>query len=305
MRVHLLVNLLAGSGRARKTFEKTERLLAAQKIPYSVKISNYAGEMVSMAEITSDLLMDRQNEPLIVIGGDGSLNQALNGVKRSKNSAQPICYLPAGTGNDFARGAKLNTDPAHIVAALLDPHIQPTDCIRYENLKTGESGYFVNNLGIGFDAYVVQKSNHSPLKKELGHLIYGVNVLSALKNQKTFPVKVVENGQTHQFDNAFLLTTTNHPFFGGGVKILPQTNPFNRKIAVIVIQKPKTSMFLRAAGHLLTDGQHVKYPFFHYYFADEAEVDNGKQEFGQLDGEELGQHAFSLKFTINRFNLLV
>ncbi|MCH3904203.1 MAG: diacylglycerol kinase family lipid kinase [Lactobacillus sp.] len=305
MRVHLLVNLLAGSGRAKKAFEKTERLLAANKIPYSVKVSNYAGEMVSMAQITSDLLIGRPDEPLVVIGGDGSLNQALNGVKQSKNPDQPICYLPSGTGNDFARGAKLSTEPARIVAALQTPRIQPTDCIKYENLKTGQTGYFVNNLGIGFDAYVVQKSNHSPLKKELGHLIYGVNVISALKHQQTFPVKVVENGHTHEFKDAFLLTTTNHPFFGGGVKILPQTNPFNRKIAVIVIQKPGVNLFIRAASHLVTDGQHVKYPFFHYYFADEVQVANGDHEFGQLDGEELGEHAFSFKFTISKFNLLV
>lgn len=306
MEVHLLVNLLAGSGRAAKTFARVKKLLQERGVKYSVKISNYAGEMVSMAQISSDLLSNRPQDLLAVIGGDGSLNQALNGIKHSHHPQQPIFYFPSGTGDDFARANRLTTDPSAAVDRLLHPQVEAIDCIHYRNLKSGQDGYFVNNLGIGFDAYVVQKSNRSHLKKELGHAVYGLNTVTAIFKQKLFACTIHDHQRTLKFHHVFLLTMTNHPYFGGGIKILPAASPHNHQIGVIVSERPHLKQALPVAIHLLTDGKHVDYPFFHYHFTDHLTVENtGQPQYGQLDGEELGWHNFKISYRISSFNLLI
>ncbi len=75
--------------------------------------------------------------------------------------------MPAGTGNDFARGAGLTADPRQLINNLLrDPEPEQVDCGFFtSNIKQIPKGYFVNNFGIGFDAFVVHQSNHEQLKK--------------------------------------------------------------------------------------------------------------------------------------------
>ena len=123
---------------------------------YDIHISNYPGQLVPLATKVANEISSG-TEYVIVVGGDGSLNQALNGVKNSKQPNTALAYFPAGTGNDFARAAKLETDPLKLIRHLKNnPTVTKVDCGKYHDLISGEMRYFVNNLGIGFDAYVVK-----------------------------------------------------------------------------------------------------------------------------------------------------
>lgn len=306
MRVQLLVNPVAGKGKAKKALARLLTFLDQKKIYYSIKYSEYPGEMTELARTSANLLADDETEKLLVVGGDGSLNQAVNGVKSSYYPNRPLCYVPSGTGNDFARAVHLLFDPEKIVAHLQkQAYVRTVICGHYQNLKDNSERYFINNLGIGIDANIVQKSNHSKLKKYLGSMIYLANGLAAYREQDKFPSTVTMDGVSHHFDHGFLLTTTNHPYFGGGVPILPQADPFNDALDTIDVETPTKKQLLRAFTELLHDGSHVNEPFFHYYEGQKIEVQNFAPEYGQLDGEELGRHAFHFLFTTSSFKLIV
>lgn len=136
-------------------------------------------------------------------------------------------------------------------------------------------------------------------------MIYLANGLAAYREQDKFPSTVTMDGVSHHFDHGFLLTTTNHPYFGGGVPILPQADPFNDALDTIDVETPTKKQLLRAFTELLHDGSHVNEPFFHYYEGQKIEVQNFAPEYGQLDGEELGRHAFHFLFTTSSFKLIV
>ena len=212
-KIHLLVNLTSGSNRGEKALEQIETVLKNEKMDYDIHISNYPGQLVPIATKVANEISSR-NEYVIVVGGDGSLNQALNGVKNSEQPTTPLAYFPAGTGNDFARAAKLETDPLKLIRHLKNnPTVTKVDCGKYHDLISGETRYFVNNLGIGFDAYVVNKTNHSKLKTKfnkinIGNLTYGINIVQALKGQDNFKVKVSTNGHSYYYEHAYLVTTT-------------------------------------------------------------------------------------------------
>lgn len=308
-KVHLLVNLKSGSDKDAKALKEIEAALKKEKLAYNIQISTYPGQLVPIATKTANEI-NNNHECIVVVGGDGSLNQALNGVKNSLHPDTPLAYFPAGTGNDFARAAKLQNNPLKFIKKIKNhPTVTNVDCGRYQDLLTGEEKYFVNNLGIGFDAFVVNKTNHSKLKTKfnkinIGNLTYGINIAQALKGQDNFKVKILTNEHTYSYDHAYLVTTTNHPYFGGGVPILPIANIYNHKLDIAIVEKPNLAKFLYLFSKLLLNGSHMQSKQFHYFEANKIEVETYQAEYGQLDGEELNRRKFHLKFEVDHFKLL-
>lgn len=300
-KVHLLVNLKSGSNKGAKALKEIEAALKKEKLAYNIQISTYPGQLVPIATKTANEI-NNNYECIVVVGGDGSLNQALNGVKNSLHPDTPLAYFPAGTGNDFARAAKLQNNPLKFIKKIKNhPTVTNVDCGRYQDLLTGEEKYFVNNLGIGFDAFVVNKTNHSKLKTKfnkinIGNLTYGINIAQALKGQDNFKVKILTNEHTYSYDHAYLVTTTNHPYFGGGVPILPIANIYNHKLDIAIVEKPNLAKFLYLFSKFLLNGSHMQSKQFHYFEANKIEVETYQAEYGQLDGEELNRRKFHLKF---------
>ena len=307
---YLIVNPISGSNRGLQTFEEVKKELDQRQIPYSSEVSHYSGEMPHLAQSVANKIHNDPQKILLVIGGDGSLNQTLNGVKKSNYPSTPIAYLPSGTGDDFAKAVNIPSNVHHLIDKLIkQPEISKIDCIYYHDLNRNASNYFVNNLGIGFDAYVVAQSNNSKLRDRLNHLhignlTYGAKIIKALANQENFEATITVGHEIHHFNDAYLVTTTNHPFFGGGVPILPIADPQSHKLYTIVVEKPSTLKFIYLFSELLKDGSHMKDPHFHYYEAKKISVRTRPLEFGQIDGEELGSRSFDLEFSISDFNLL-
>lgn len=309
----LVLNPVAGNGRALKTYSQLQRLLRKRKIHFATLVSRKPGQIVSLTHNYAEKvdMQKKENDFLIIIGGDGSLNEAVNGVKKSAHPNLPLAYLPAGSGNDFARAAHLTADPACLLTRLQKkPVAKKVDLGSYiDCCQPEEINYFVNNLGIGFDAFVVHRSNQQQLKQRLnkinnGHLVYAFNILSALWHQDTFAVKVKGAHKTWRFGDAYLSTTTNHPYFGGGIAILPQANLQSHVLDTVIVEKPNLPRFVLLFVKLLVNGSHVGDPHFHYLEAKEIELQIYKPELGQLDGENLPQKAYHLKFKIDHFNLI-
>ena len=104
---------------------------------------------------------------VMVVGGDGTLHETLNGLIKA-NSSLPLAYIPAGSGNDFARGYGLSQDPMTALQQALDAqHPTPINVGHYYDAIKQEEGYFLNNLGVGFDAAIVSQANASSAKKRL------------------------------------------------------------------------------------------------------------------------------------------
>jgi len=310
LEIHLLVNETAGNGNARKVFAKTINLLTRGNIKYDFQKSHFSGELINLAQEYGNK-SHSTNEALVVIGGDGSFNQVLNGIKRSGNPNTPISYLPAGTGNDFARAAKLTNKPEKLIANLKhNLTVEQVDCGAYNFPDYSKQiYYFANNFGIGFDAYVVYRSNKAKLKKFLnrihsGKLIYAFNVINALCNQNTFSVDVESGNKKFHYDDAYFVTTTNHPYFGGGIPILPKANIYSHNLDTVIVEKPSLGKFIKLFYHVLIDKSQLSDPQFHYVEAKKISVKTKTSEFAQIDGEVIYKRPFDVQFRIDHFNLL-
>lgn len=298
---YILYNPAAGAHTAASKLALVEKALKAKQLDYTVTTSQYAGHMVQLARQIGSF-KDRKDGVILVVGGDGTLNQAITGL-RLTSSQMPVAYVPAGSGNDFARGIGQARDAQGAIDQILAA-TEPLmlDVGRYHEASRDESGYFVNNIGVGFDAAIVSATNRSRVKKwlnriHLGTLAYMVNLIGVFFSRRPFPVAVYVDGKRELIHRAFLVTTTNHPYFGGGVRILPGANPSDGLLDLIVVEHLNTPFFIFLMVQLVL-GRHLRYKQVHHYRSATIELQTNSLEFGQMDGEELGSRPYDLQFSV-------
>ena len=104
--LHFIVNPCARSGLGKIVWEKIEQKLADEQVAYQMYFTQYKCHATKIAqEITSD----GHQHTLVVLGGDGSINEVINGICYLDKTT--LGYIPLGSGNDFARGLQIPSDP--------------------------------------------------------------------------------------------------------------------------------------------------------------------------------------------------
>lgn len=107
-------------------------------------------------------------EVVVALGGDGTLNEAANGLVGTETALAP---LPGGSTNVFARTIGLPNDPIEATGALLDS--LAAGSIRPVGLGSVNGRYFLFHVGIGFDAAVVEQvERRGTLKRWAGHPLF-------------------------------------------------------------------------------------------------------------------------------------
>ncbi|WP_125566586.1 diacylglycerol/lipid kinase family protein [Companilactobacillus insicii] len=307
-KLEIILNERAGNGQATRTWKRIQRYLDNNNIKYQVHVTRKNGDGVRIAKTLSNNLTNY--ERIIVLGGDGTLNQSLNGIKSSNNPNNPLGYIPCGSGNDFSRGIKIKRqNPIILIQKILAMNTPSIIDIGKATSKNS-TRYFLNNIGIGLDAFTVYETNHSKRKDllnkiKLGTLAYVSSLVTVIKNQDSFPLNVTINNKIHHFDDAYIVSATNHPYFGGGVAIDPLATPFDQKLDLVVVHKISGLTFIKLFTELFTNGSHLKDKNVWHTQAKTYHLTSFVPEHGQMDGEELGQHNFDIDFTVDQHNFWI
>ncbi len=137
----------------------------------------------------------------IIVGGDGTLNQAVNAI--FKQTAVPgteitLCLIPFGTGNDWIRTVGIPAD--YREAAKLPKHgkpfIQDVGRVVYQGTNGPETHYFANIAGFGYDAYVNRNTNESAAKSNIGKFSYLYTLFKCLLSYKHTHAKITVDDTT-------------------------------------------------------------------------------------------------------------
>ena len=300
---YLLINPAAGGGKGQRIGKKVIALMEEKQLKFTVLQTKYplheaeiARKLTASVLFSWDAKVKRDNtcfSLLIVIGGDGTLHQVINYTTRQI----PIAYIPAGSGNDFARSLGFLQAPEKILENILQtskPRKLPIlSC--YEKNSNVHS-FCVNNIGIGVDASVVHATNHSSAKQQLyryklNSLSYVKTALGVLFKQKGFPVSIECNNQIYHFEHAFLCTAINHPYFGGGVKIAPMTNIYEAGVELMVVEK-LSMLKIFYLIILLGFQRHVNSKYFHHFKANSIHLETFSKQFLQKDGEDSSKASY-------------
>ncbi|MGN8982957.1 diacylglycerol/lipid kinase family protein [Enterococcus villorum] len=267
---YLLVNQAAGSGTGKKVAEKIIPLLEQKKLTYSIYYSEYKGHDAQIAEELAKKTLIAWTEEvqeqdnifplLVVIGGDGTLHQVLNTFYHLGVDF-PVAYIPAGSGNDFARGIGLDAAIVHAT--------------NHSNAKKQLNKY------------------------HLGSFSYLLSILRVFFCQKGFPILVDIGGKQIAFDKAFLCTATNHPYFGGGVAIAPTAEIAKSTIDLVVVERINLFKILWIVLLLLQKKQ-MKSKNFHHFTTSKLRILSTVPQYGQEDGEDMEKQPFDLQLSTKK-----
>lgn len=162
VKVLLLVNSSASSVTARGRVVIQKALSADHDVTLAETTRRGNATRLAQSAATSG------TELVVVLGGDGTLNEAANGLAGTDCA---LATLPGGSTNVFARTLGLPNDPVEAAAVLLDA--LEHDAIRLVGLGSVNGRYFLFHTGIGFDAAVVrQVEKRSTLKRYAGHPLF-------------------------------------------------------------------------------------------------------------------------------------
>lgn len=303
-----IVNPKAGSGLAGRIWPQLAAALKTAQIDFTSHMTEYAGHAIDLSRSLARKLPQTTSNAtvFVVVGGDGTVNQVLNGLRLAERPQIPIAYFPAGSGNDFARSLGLPKDISTFVHHLGE--IQQATSLNIFNANIDapdtpgylQQKYLINNFGIGLDAFVVHLANHSPAKEKLnrwhlGSLAYLSNLWTVLRKRPVFKIKVSCNERTYHFDHACLVTLTNIAYFGGGVNIVPTADPHDTELDLIVVENHPFWQLFGLISMILTNGHHLKSDKVHLFKTQAITISCQPAQYGQMDGEDMGQHEFIIK----------
>ena len=231
---YFIVNPAAKNRGSLKIWRKIKNYLDRENVEYQYRYTEYAGHA---CEITKEILNRKSNSLIIAVGGDGTIHEVVNGAAEYKNAR--ISYIPAGSGNDFSRGYRINKNPIKALDNLYrnSQLMTPIDLGFY---KTDKQGYFISSLGMGLDAAVTKVVNESRIKYYFnklgaGKLVYLYFFFLKWMTYKPIDVSLAVDGSELIFKKVWLVTISNQPYFGGGIKISPNSKPDDGLFHIIVV----------------------------------------------------------------------
>lgn len=259
MKYTFIINPNSRSGKGGMVWEFIQPELLKRGVDYEYYCTTHTGHATQLAE---NITSDGEEHNLIVLGGDGTVNEVINGIKDI--SKVVLGYIPTGSGNDFARGMKITKDPIKALEVILHPkEIKKVDIGVLS--RAGKKRRFAISAGIGFDAAIchqvaISKYKYILNKLKLGKLSYVFVALNRLFHDKTVNAEVfLDNQSVQAFKKVYFVAFMNQPFEGGGFKFCPKAKADDRKLDVIVVSNlPKLIVLMLLPTAF--KGWHVMFP---------------------------------------------
>ncbi|GEN87963.1 diacylglycerol/lipid kinase family protein [Oceanobacillus sojae] len=230
----LIVNPNAGNGHAKKIFERIQKMTSYRNIERKTLFTNQPGDGQIIAETYSK---KEYIKHVIVIGGDGTMHEVMNGWS---NQSVSISFIPGGSGNDFAKGIGQRDTAEKQWQNIISNPAKPNFWNGSFQLENGREKKFINSIGIGIDAATTEIANQSHLKiwlnqLKLGKLIYLIALIQAILRFQPMNIRLTYDGRIRHIENTWIVSAANHPYCGGGLKVVPHAtvNPHNLSILVI------------------------------------------------------------------------
>lgn len=185
--------------------------------------------------------------PILLMGGDGTLHEVVNELFRGRWNL-PIGVIPSGTGNDFARNAGIPLDPDLAAGRLEEGSGKPLDLGRLsfrDRAGVERSVVFLNSTSVGVSPVA---NRHA---RRLGYVAGGVVALLTAPRRR---FTVTEAGRIIHEGKTLNITVANGAGFGGGLRISPDSSPWDGVLERVIIGRIELGRALLAFARLRRGG---------------------------------------------------
>ncbi|QHT47459.1 diacylglycerol kinase family lipid kinase [Halobacillus sp. ACCC02827] len=283
----IIVNPVAGKGKAAKMYRRIQRDHSYKAENCRAFFTQEEGHAERIARQVTEIYQDTLSS-IIVLGGDGTLHEVVNGA-RSYPSI-PICFLPAGTGNDFARGLGLRERGLPLFRNMIRrPRIHQLrlGCYDLHGRKRNGTRLFLNSIGFGLDGRIagrVTKSRNKGNRRLFSSLTYPAALLASIRNSAPITVDLDIDGVFYPGREIMMLTIANHPYFGGGMKIAPHADLTKGEFELLILD-PISKRKLAVLFFSVFTGWHARIKEVHLIKAKRVKITSRAAVPFQVDGQ--------------------
>ena len=299
MKAELIVNLTAGGGKPHKHLNTVLEYLKENGLNFEVSTTSYQGEAVELAQKAADKGM----ELIVSIGGDGTVNEIVNGIMKSKNDPS-LGIIPLGWANDFIKSTDIPSDIIEACKILIKGKTKKIDIGAINNQI-----YFANICGIGFDAEVAllanqMKSKHPNLRILSAFVYVFATVKKLLSPFSYHNVKIKFDGQEIHSKILFI-AISNGKIYGGRFKITPEAILDDGLLEICLVEEMGRFKYLSIIPKVFK-GTHASIKGINFYRAKEVVIQSSEPVLAQVSGEVIeGQKEFNITLLPKRLKLIV
>lgn len=289
----IIVNPNAGVKKGTRDWPGILKTLTREGIPFEYRLTTGKLDAINLARKGVEEGFTR----FCVVGGDGTLNEVLNGLVRQ--DFVPVDQLllgiiPVGTGNDWCRTFNIPFDYKKAVHLLKEPRILVQDIgkVTYYHNEILHENLFMNVAGMGYDALVAKKTN---LLKEKGRgspLTYLYFVFAGLLQYKFMEAVIEVDGEVFYKGEIFSMNIGICKYNGSGMMQVPFAIPDDGLLDLMLIKKAPKWMVIRYANKLY-DGSLVDLPIVMTARGKSIRIRSVGKIYLETDGESLGHTPFT------------
>lgn len=306
--LYFIVNGASRTGQGKENWRMMCELMQEKGIKYKAYLTKHEGHATQLAKQISEL--PDKDICIVVVGGDGTVNEALNGI--SDFDKVRFAVIPNGSGNDFVRGMGTSTVPIDAITKITKiaeegpDSYRPTDlgrvCWKDKNDSNEEllekSRIFGISSGIGLDAIVARDVDGSKLKKilnffHMGNLTYTLLTVIDLFKMETAELDMTltmedDSIEERHFKKLIFMAAMNQFAEGGGVPMAPKASNCDGMLSFAGahgVAKWRTFLLLP----LLVMAKHENLKAFDIRNAKKATYKLSREFTLHTDGEYLGE----------------
>lgn len=285
---HFIVNPIASSGQGEIVWNKVKEILNEKNISYEYSLTSKNRTAKEIANnITANLQEDLN---IVILGGDGTLNQVINGVNNFEKVILSI--IPVGSGNDFIRSFKNTTTLENYINRI----INPTKVFKY-NIGKIENSFstekFIVSSGIGFDATITNEVNKEKFRRhfkiKLFHKFsYVFAMFKALTNYKPLTMNITVDEKNKTVENVYCCIIMNTSYEGKGVEFCPAAIGYDDILDICII---RSKSVVRLLPILLRayKGKHITSKNVYTSKGKDFKIKASSSTHCHADGEQVGK----------------
>jgi diacylglycerol kinase (ATP) len=274
--VVVLANPTAGRGKAGGTIGKVDRALHEHGVAHQIRVTASGPDLQAQARRAAE----EGTEIVAVLGGDGSVGLAANGVIGTDAT---LAVLPSGTADDFAHALGIRSIGG-AAAAIAEGNAARIDVVR---VTTGaERRHYVNIAGCGFDSEVNEAANAMGSRTLGATGTYVAALLKTLSRFSPAGFRIELDDEVVEGPH-MLVVVGNAISYGGGMKVTPFASIVDGLLDVCLLQALSKPAFLRAFPKVFR-GTHVSHPAVRMHRARRVKVEADRRVMVYADGERVG-----------------
>lgn len=286
-----IVNPKAGKGKAIQLIPEIKNAFKNSSEEFIIELTEKEGHATELVKN----YVNKENYRVYAVGGDGTLNEVLNGMA---NTESCLGVIPSGSGNDFIKSIckeKLSKD---IVKSTINGKLKMIDLAKVDDR------YFINISSVGIDAEVVD--NAKALKKYpfiSGKLAYILSAIITIFKYKYKSMELIIDDKKLTLKNT-LIAFANGKYYGGGMKVAPEADVEDGFFDICAISKLSRIKMLALFPKLIK-GVHSQVKEVSFYKGKKVIMSSEQEIIINVDGEIIKSRRVIFEIIPKKINFIV